>query len=314
MTRPLIHCVACLIVIAGGCVGTDFITDPTNGVSPKITITPSTHAILAGDSVSFQAMYFDSLGVERPASFVWSSANPTVASVTASGFVRGHLVGQANITAATSGGISKTARLSVVADASTQVASVVVTPDSIRLASGDTVRLSATAFSLNNLILPGVTFTWQSTHTAIATVNTGGLVIGIANGTTSIIATTNGVTSAPVKTVVGPINLRTGQFTSRPSGGYNVQGTAKLEKVSPSSDQLILKFGSDFNVSNGPGIEVFLSVSNSVTSGSLRLGPVKQLAGAQSYDIPIGVSLNTYNWVIIHCVPFNATFGYAQFQ
>jgi Electron transfer DM13 len=31
-------------------------------------------------------------------------------------------------------------------------------------------------------------------------------------------------------------------------------------------------------------------------------------------NVPAGVTLTTYNWVIIHCVPFNVTFGYAQLQ
>jgi hypothetical protein len=110
------------------------------------------------------------------------------------------------------------------------------------------------------------------------------------------------------------ITHRTGMFTKRPGVSYEVRGTAILEKRAPDSDPLILRFGSDFAVSNGPGIEVFLSTTNRVTSSRVGLGRVKRLTGEQSYDVPSGVRLDTFDWVIIHCVPFNVTFGYAQLQ
>ncbi|MBM3263443.1 MAG: DM13 domain-containing protein [candidate division Zixibacteria bacterium] len=274
-------------------------------------------------------MFFDSLGVERVIPIAWASPNPSIASVGVSDtvldtrghlafvtYVRGHQVGQVNITASCQGVISPAVRLMVVADLSTQVASVSVTPDSVHIAVGDTVRLQAVAHALNGQPLSGRTFTWQTTHTTVASVDAGGLVTGVTAGTTGITAVTDGVTGGPVfvRVPASAVEGRSGAFTRRPGSGYVVQGTAALEKIAPDSDRLVLKFGADFNVSSGPGIEVFLSRSNTVGSGSVGLGRVKRLSGAQSYEVPQGVSLQSYDWVIIHCVPFNVVFGYAQFQ
>jgi hypothetical protein len=138
-----------------------------------------------------------------------------------------------------------------------------------------------------------------------------GLAIGIKAGRVNIIAAADGVESpaAPL-TVLG--TSRSGTFTKRPGTSYNVSGTATLEQQSNGS--LVLRFGSDFSSSSGPGLEVFLSTTNTVGSNSRNLGRLQRTSGAQSYNVPAGVTLTTYSWVIIHCVPFNVTFGYAQLQ
>ncbi|MGH7457397.1 MAG: DM13 domain-containing protein, partial [bacterium] len=74
------------------------------------------------------------------------------------------------------------------------------------------------------------------------------------------------------------------------------------------------KFGSDFSSSSGPGLEVFLSTTNTVGANSRNLGRLQSTSGAQNYNVPSGIAFNTYSWVIIHCVPFNVTFGYAQLR
>ena len=77
---------------------------------------------------------------------------------------------------------------------------------------------------------------------------------------------------------------------------------------------LELVFGEDFVVSEGPRLEVFLSATNRVGPGSLQLIPVQRFFGPQTYSIDPGVGIGDFDWVIIHCVPFNVTFGYAQLQ
>lgn len=51
-----------------------------------------------------------------------------------------------------------------------------------------------------------------------------------------------------------------------------------------------------------------------VNSQSVDLGSLRSFTGAQSYAVPPGIGINTYDWVVIHCVPFNVTFGYARLQ
>jgi hypothetical protein len=293
-----------------GCVGTDLVNEPVATMPARIAINPTSSAVEVGKTTSFQAVYYDSLGnAAAGVAFQWSSADPAIASVDASGQVSGKQVGQTRITASARGIVSAPAMLTVVANPN-QVARVVVTPDSGEVTVGGTLQFNAVARNLSGEVIGGKTFTWRSSDAAIASVNSG-LATGMRAGKVNIIAAVDGVESPPARlTVLG--TSRSGTFARNPNTSYNVSGTATLEQQPNGS--LVLKFGSDFSTSNGPGLEVFLSTTNTVGANSRNLGRIKSTSGAQSYAVPAGVSLTTYNWVIIHCVPFNVTFGYAQLQ
>lgn len=296
-----------------GCVGTDLVNEPVVTMPARIAISPTSTAVEVGKTTSFQAVYYDSLGnTASGVAFQWSSTDPAVASVDANGLVSGKQVGQTRITASARGITSMQAMLTVVANAN-QVARVIVTPDSGLITVGKTLQFSATARNLNGDVLSGTTFTWRSEDATIATVDNNGLAAGIKAGKVNIIATADGIDSpAAILTVMGMSPARRGTFTRRPGTSYNVSGTATLEQQTNGS--LVLRFGNDFTCSSGPGLEVFLSTSNTVGSNSRSLGRLQSTSGEQSYNLPPGIALNTYSWVIIHCVPFNVTFGYAQLQ
>ncbi len=105
---------------------------------------------------------------------------------------------------------------------------------------------------------------------------------------------------------------RSGTFVPNPGTGYTVRGAAVLQQRSDGSLELML--GTDFQSSNGPRLEVYLSTASSVNSGITSLGRLMSTSGAQTYSIPAGIQLNSYNHVLIHCVSFNVTFGFAQLQ
>jgi hypothetical protein len=176
---------------------------------------------------------------------------------------------------------------------------------------GGTLQFNAVAQNLSGGVISGRTFSWRSSEATIAGVNANGLATGIKAGRVNIIASVDGIDSpaAPL-TILG--TARSGTFTKRPGSSYNVSGAATLEQQPNGS--LVLKFGDNFSTSNGPGLEVFLSTTNAVGANSRNLGRLQSTSGAQSYNVPAGVTLTTYNWVIIHCVPFNVTFGYAELK
>ncbi|MCI0697838.1 DM13 domain-containing protein [candidate division KSB1 bacterium] len=294
-----------------GCVGTDLVNEPVATIPARIVINPNSSAVEAGKTTSFQAVYYDSLGnAVAGVTFQWLSSDPNIATVDANGLVAGKQVGQVQISAKARGVTSTPAMLTVVADA-IQVARVAVTPDNGQTTVGGTLQFSAVARNLNGDVIGGKTFTWRSLDATIATVNSNGLATGLKAGKVNIIAAVEGVESPPARLTVLGTN-RSGTFTKRPGTSYNVSGTATLEQQPNGS--LVLKFGSDFSSSSGPGLEVFLSTTNTVGANSRNLGRLQRTSGAQSYNVPAGIGLNTYNWVIIHCVPFNVTFGYAQLQ
>ncbi len=70
------------------------------------------------------------------------------------------------------------------------VTSVVVTPSPVTINRGQTQQFTATAFDPSNQPVPSATFTWSSSNTAVATVDSNGLATGVGIGTTTITATT----------------------------------------------------------------------------------------------------------------------------
>ncbi|MCG3158465.1 MAG: hypothetical protein DKINENOH_05109 [bacterium] len=293
------------------CVGTDFIAEPAMTVPARIVIAPTNMAVEVGKTTGFQAVYYDNQGIQIPdVALQWSSSDPNIASIDATGRASGHDTGQTKITARARGVTSGAAILTVVANPN-QVARVVVVPDSGNIGIGGTLQFAAIAQNLNGQVLSGRSVNWRSSDATIATVSSTGLATGFKPGGVNIIATVEGVESSAVRlTILG--TSRSGTFTGNPNTSYNVSGTATLEQQANGS--LVLRLGSDFSSSNGPRLEVFLSTTSTVGSNSLNLGRLQRTSGAQSYNVPAGVPLTTYNWVIIHCVPFNVTFGHAQLR
>jgi uncharacterized protein YjdB len=72
------------------------------------------------------------------------------------------------------------------------------------LVVGQTVQADAIAREIGGAALTGITLTWSSSNTSVATVSPGGLVTAVAPGTTQISATAGGVTGTANITVVPP--------------------------------------------------------------------------------------------------------------
>jgi len=81
------------------------------------------------------------------------------------------------------------------------VASVAVSPSALSLLVGQSGTLIAQAKDANGAVLPGRTITWSSSDPAIATVSTAGVATGVAPGTATISATSEGKTGAATATV-----------------------------------------------------------------------------------------------------------------
>jgi trimeric autotransporter adhesin len=118
----------------------------------------------------------------------WTSSDPTIATVTATGLVTAVANGNVTITASVSGA-SASAPVNVTQEAS---AVVVLTSGGARSATisslGDTVQLVATADDPGGHPVAGASFTWSSDNASVATVDATGLVTAVKNGTANITA------------------------------------------------------------------------------------------------------------------------------
>src|SRR5207249_2053834 len=84
------------------------------------------------------------------------------------------------------------------------VATVTLTPGSATVNEGQTLQLTATLKDANGNTLVGRTVTWQSSNTSAATVNGSGLVSGVAAGSATITATSEGQSGTSAITVTPP--------------------------------------------------------------------------------------------------------------
>ena len=92
------------------------------------------------------------------------------------------------------------------------VASVVVTPANSRVALAYPAALAATLTDANGNVLTGRAITWSSSDPAVATVNATGIVTGVAPGTATITATSEGQSGAatitvPSSAIAGPLHV-----------------------------------------------------------------------------------------------------------
>lgn len=105
--------------------------------------------------------------------------------------------------------------------------------------------------------------------------------------------------------------MRTGNFISN-DAGTPTSGAATLIFQTGGLKQVTL--GSNFSTVGGPGIRVILckTASYNPSTDLIISGVITQLAGAQTFDVPSNVELDDFQYILIHCVPFNHRFGYAM--
>ena len=122
---------------------------------------------------------------------VWASSNPPVATVDSTGLVTAHRNGTAIITA-TTGGAS--GRSTVTVDVPVP-RTISVSPNTVNLTGvGSTVRLMAVVRDQQNRTLPDAVIAWTSSDTAIATVDSTGLVTSRGYGSVTIFASSGNLT------------------------------------------------------------------------------------------------------------------------
>lgn len=182
-------------------------SDTPTGIAPTppslptmVTVSPGAAELVAlGATVQLSAEVRDQNGQAMAgATVTWSSSDASVAAVDASGLVTAVANGAATITA-TAGSASDTAAVTV----EQEVGAVAVTPHSDTLvAFGDTVRLSAEAMDANGHAVAGAEFTWASSDTLVAAVDSAGLVTALGGGETTVTATAGEATGTAAVTVM----------------------------------------------------------------------------------------------------------------
>ncbi|HEX5437767.1 MAG TPA: Ig-like domain-containing protein [Gemmatimonadaceae bacterium] len=194
----------------------------------SIAVSPSKVNITAGQTSQLTATVRDSAGTLLSGRTVaWNSSNDNIARVSTSGLVTGVAAGSATITA-TSETKSTTVPVTV---AEAPANAVVISPKSATVFVDSTTQLSAVVTDANGNPLSGRPISWSSGTKSVATVSPSGVVTGVAPGSATITATSEGKSgTATIAVKLVPV----ASVTVTPSStslqvGKTVQLAAKLE-------------------------------------------------------------------------------------
>ena len=169
----------------------------------SVAVAPGAVTLVSlGGSMQLSATARNAGGTTVPAKFTWISSNPSIATVNATGSATAVSNGTASITA-TAAGIGSNAVTVTVAQ---ELAAVEVTPaDDTLVALGDASLFAAAGTdALGNTIDGGYIWEWSSLDVAVATVDSEGNATALGVGSTSITATTAGV-SGSGQLLVAPV-------------------------------------------------------------------------------------------------------------
>jgi electron transfer DM13 len=118
-----------------------------------------------------------------------------------------------------------------------------------------------------------------------------------------------GAKPAPAQGQSGPVALARGSF--RGEDGHDGSGRATV--VETPDGRRLLTF-SDFDVSPGPDVDVYLTPSAGDIDDRVELGDLKGNVGDQQYEIPASADLGHYNNVILYCVSFTVRIAVAPLR
>jgi uncharacterized protein YjdB len=213
--NPSVAAVSATGAVSAAAVGSATITATSEGQSgtstvsvttvpvASVTVSPTTASVQAGQTVQLSATPKDANGTALSGRTVtWASSNVGVATVSG-GVVSGVAAGSVTITA-TSEGQGGTATVSVTA---VPVATVSVSPATASVQVGQTVQLTASPKDASGNALSGRTVTWTSSSGGVATVSASGVVSGVAAGSVTITATSEGHSGTSAVTVTAAAAL-----------------------------------------------------------------------------------------------------------
>ncbi|GEM_PF-362136 len=184
-----------LLLMLSGCIGTDQFDDLSGGTArveiAGVSDEDDFDQINVGETVQYEASYFNAGGVEEQIAVEWSSSDNAIATIDANGLVTGIAPGTMMISAAAGGAMAE--RLIIV----NALERIKLSASQTFLLINEELTVTASYFDENGMAA-NADFTWSSSDESIATVDASGVVSGLAQGMVEITASAKGLTSEPL--------------------------------------------------------------------------------------------------------------------
>ena len=263
------------------------VSPPPQAVVATVTVSLAAQTLNVGQSTQATAVLRDASGNTLTGRTVtWSSAAPTLATVSSSGVVTTIAPGSATIVA-TAEGQSGSATLVVGTTAPAAVATVSLSAASTSMFVGQSQSIAVTLKDAQGNTLSGRTIAWSSSNLGVMTVSPSGTVQAIGSGTATITATSEGksgsititVTSAPVipvssVSVTAPTTVlvvgQTTQATATPKDGHALPLTGRVVTWSSSAPGIASVSSTGVITAVAPGTAMINATSEGVT-GTLAM-------------------------------------------
>ena len=241
----------------------------------SVLVSPATLTVPQGETRQLTVTLKDAAGnviTGREVQFV--SLNGTVASVNGTGVVTGQMPGTTTLEVSRSGRLVK---VPVTVTPPTPVATVALTPTSFLLRPGSTQQLAVVTKDAAGTVLTGRAVTYTSSAPTIASVSATGLVTGVALGTATIIATSEGRSATATLSVVPPIaTITIAPATALMHPGESIPLTVTTKDAAGNTltgRQVIV-------TSNGPQV-VRVDTTSGYSANALAAGTVTVTASAE---------------------------------
>ena len=252
-----------ITAISEGSTGTATILVTPEPVA-SVDISPASGSVVVGSTLQLYATPRSAAG--QPLSgrtITWSSGAPGLASVSATGLVTGLTIGNAVVLASVEGRQGS----AMIIVRQVPVASITINPASATTAVGQTVTLSATTLDATGNVLTGRVVGWSSSDQTVATVDNNGVVTGIAAGTVTVSASSEGQSNTATVQVTASVATAMLVVVSPAQANVAVGQSVQLSAVVRDANGTV--------ISNAP---VTWSTSNRFLAGVSSTGVVTGVA------------------------------------
>ena len=209
-------------------------TDPSSSIA-QLVVSPQNVTLQQNQAEDFLAVGFTASGDSADIAVSWSATGGSIDSSSAGKRHYGHYTsatcGTFTVTATSHPGNVSMAASVTVTGCPLPVASVSVTPATATIGVGQTAQYAAITRDAFGNPLGGRTVTWSSSNPGVATVNGAGQATGVAVGSATLTATSEGKsgTAAILVTNVPVASVTVSPATASVPAGQTVQLTATLK-------------------------------------------------------------------------------------